>query len=178
MKLNSILKGAERLIEVTEAKNIYDNKGEISGTRITFDISKSKKYLNSNGVKLSKCYGIIKSYADSPNENYEDAVFVLAYSNWRLEYFDKPIGDSCVFVELIEKQKNIHLSQWVLDDLMGSTIWARSPKLEKRWRNIDYDYKYKYILNSLNSPTGKRKKCTDLGDQEMDLTFPPDTFTK
>jgi len=178
MKLNSILNRAERLSEVTGVKDIYDNEGKISAIRITSDNSKSLKYLKSNKAKLSKYYGMIKSYTDNPNENYEDAVFVLSYFNLRLTMSGKPIEDRCIFVGLIEKQEDIHLSQWVLDDLIGSTIFDRHSKLEKRWRNMDYDYKYKYILNWLNSPTQKGKKCTDLGDMEMDQTFPPDKFTK
>jgi hypothetical protein len=39
---------------------------------------------------------------------------------------------------------------------------------------MEYEYKYRFTLNFINSPTQKERKFGNLGNKEMDLKFPPD----
>ena len=173
-KIHSILKKSMKLYKVLEVKNIYDDEGKITGTRTKVDNSQAKEYLQTNESTILKHYDILKSYTKKPNEFYYDAIFILALFNELLEFSGgKPIEDRCIYVRMVPLDRDIVLSSWITDDLIGSYLYDGYLELEKKWRSLEYNEKYLHILHFLNSPTLKGRKCINLPDHEKYTRFPP-----
>ena len=143
---------------------------------IEHDLSKAQEYLQANEARISKHYSLLKSYTDHPNENYYDAIFILAFFNEYLEWIStKPIEDRCIYVKMIPTDKRVTLSEWLLDEILGSRIYDKHT--EKHWHAMNYALKYDYILGDLNSPTQLGRKCIE-GLEERTSVFPPDAITE
>jgi len=169
-KMHSILKKSMKLYKVVEVKNLYDDEEKITGTLTKFDTSQAKEFLQGNESKILKHYEILKSYTEKPNEFYYDAIFILALFNELLE-FTQPIEDRCIYVKMIPMGKKIILSEWVLDDILGSLTYGKHFK--KEWLRMEYNEKYLYILHFLDSPTQNGRKCINLPGREKYTRFPP-----
>ena len=167
------------LIKSTNAENIYNEEGKITGTRIEMDTTKATQYIQTKKTKISGRYEIVKSYTNKLNENYYDAIFVLAIFNEFLEYTTgNPIEDRCIYVKMIPTEKRAKLSNRVLDEILGSYIYTKETK--KDWYAMNYDLKYDYIFTLLNSPTKQGRKCLEGFDDFSERTkvFPPDARTE
>ncbi len=173
-KIHSLVEESMKLQKVIETKNIYDEKGNITATRMQYDSTEAKKYLQTKESEILKHYAVIKSYTKKPNEFYYDAIFLLAHFNELLELnAGKPIEDRCIYVRMIPLDRDVVLSSWVTDDLIGSYFYNGYLDMEKKWRSFGYNEKYLYILHFLNSPIQKGRICMNLPDREKYNQFPP-----
>jgi hypothetical protein len=68
---------------------------------------------------------------------------------------------------MIPKGKNIVLSGWLVDDIVGSIFNNRNSYLKKEWQKLEYKEKYSYILHVLNSPSLQERKCISIPGEEM-----------
>jgi hypothetical protein len=139
------------LIPSVEKNTNNDQKGII----IKNDNSRAIEYLRKKDQELRNYYSMIKGYIAHSNRNYDDALYAASYIN-EVYYFltGRAFDDRCYYIQLIEKNKNVHLSDWLINDFFAPLKEEVSYK--KSWTNLDYEKKREIILRIL---TEARKDC-------------------
>jgi hypothetical protein len=152
------LEKARDLLEVTSSRDVIENGKAISHA-VTFDNTKAREYLESKEKELSSYYQRIKSKLEKSNKNYADALYVLALIN-EVTYFisGKAVEEHCHYLRIIRSEGKHDLSEWVLDEVFGPTMFSDKGLLNE-WHELPHKRKQKDAYRFLMVPSGKGEKC-------------------
>jgi hypothetical protein len=142
IKAKHILSHASNLLIPSVVKNA---DGVDKNVIFRNDNSKSKKYLDDKGKDIKRLYDFIKGNIDDSNKNNCDAIYAAAYIN-ELNYFftGNYFDNKYYYIELLEKNKNCHLSEWIINDFFAPL--KKNQAYKKSWIDLDYEKKKEMIL--------------------------------
>jgi len=117
--------------------------------------SKAKEYLEKKDSEIMRHYNLIKKSILSSSSNYHDAIYAASYIN-EVHFFltGNVLDDRCYYLNLVEKNQNVQLSDWLINEFFAPLKSERGFK--NSWINLDYEKKRQMILRIL---TEARKDC-------------------
>lgn len=147
LNARSIIKEASKLLTIVDIEDVEDG-GKKEGTIVRHENTAAVEYLKSKEEELHGYYETLKSYLKDRNDNYDNALFAMAYINEMLHFISgQSFDDRCYYVGIIKSKGNVRLSDWVLDEFFAPL--QEEPNLLKSWHDMKRETKYEMIYATL-----------------------------
>jgi hypothetical protein len=150
MSVANILKKAADRLNVSKSENVIEG-GKIAGTKIFFNNTESKKYLERHSKELQRYYRKIKSVYLAQGPESFDALCVIAVLNDSTFFLSgEAIDEPCTYAIKLDKLKsNNSLSEWVFNEFLYKIYM---PTGDSSWKKMKDSEKLEMVIQSLILP--------------------------